>query len=552
VTISSDGQQVNPASNVLYTIGDFKPPQPSQFTCWPLDGHHPFNRLPTFWSLSYAGAIFNNATVTLTGPGGVVPLSIVSTHVDATVENPPAGESRTFGDSTIVFEPEREGLIIHSDRNTVYSVQVSGIEGGGPTSYSYDIILFNPNQLDQDVVLTGVTTPPASGANYAFPEIAEAENYQFQISEEIPADWVEGGEDDTSGFVIINPPLSPSSLVRSSLRAASGSKSLRLSFPPFTGNTQFDFQGFVLARSVVPQSGATVNFMGYRDVFFEDNEVHLEVSEDAGQTWESILSIEGPATRPRGAIEMPETEFRPYQASLEAFVGKTVNLRFVIRKSDFSKESGQFFRYDFATGISNVFTGFFIDDIRLANSLTLDSDRIVTLPADARFASFNEAALGESLVEGRTYKIRGRAIIEDHPFPWGPFLNVTPSSNPQPNSGWDFYRTIIAPGVVDFEADDDGDGLPNGIEYTLGKNALDRFDGSIVMNSEIENDRLCLRTPLSEGLPEGVTLGAEISQDAKDWSSEGTEVVVEDGMIKAFVPRQGRSVLFLRWTTKLN
>ncbi|MFM7566240.1 MAG: CAP domain-containing protein [Flavobacteriales bacterium] len=100
-----------------------------EFIAYPPKGYIPQTLTFPRWSFGIPGANFTNATVTMTGPSGSVPLTIVST----------AGN---YGDKTIVWEPQ--GILTSSTSDVTYTVTVSGITGAPQSSYTYSSIIFKP------------------------------------------------------------------------------------------------------------------------------------------------------------------------------------------------------------------------------------------------------------------------------------------------------------------------------------------------------------------------------------------------------------------------
>lgn len=550
--LSNGGTTLTPASNALYSITDFKENQPPQFVAWPNDGFFPSLAISVFWSLSYQGAIFENATVTMTGPSGNIPVTIRSTHLDSEVENPPIDPStgnpkvRTFGDSTIVFEPT--GLVEDSSQDVQYTITVSGIEGNGPSSHTYDVTIINPDQLLETIVLTGSSNPPLDGASYSFDPVPEVDHYEFEISSPEPVTWVEGGEDETSAFVGVNPPLPDVGTERSDRRAFTGSKSLWLSFPRFTTQeNEFAFQSVFLQRFVIPQEGAQVHFRAFRDIFFQDTTASLEVTNDGGVNWFPIWETSGTVTRAGGLLD-PDNEFQPYMVSLDDYIGQRINFRFVIRKSPDLPDQTNVFRYDFDPGGGRR-TGIFFDEISVTNSVGSEERTIVTLPATALKGTLDEQAIGEELVAGQIYDLRARAILGGRRFGWGPVLRAIPEASGL--SGWQAYLTFEEPGISDFSADDDDDGLPNGLEYAFGLSALDVMDASLEQELSVSTDSIRLTSPIPEGLPDDLSLRMESSDDLIDWKACPNPVNIMNGVAIGELERTSDLGRYFRWMVEL-
>jgi hypothetical protein len=102
------------------------------YIAYPPKGYIARNLVYGRWSFGIPGssANFAAATVTMTGPSGSVPLSIVSSTDNG------------YGDNTIVWEPT--GINTSSSTDVSYTITVSGISGVSPTIYTYTVTLFAP------------------------------------------------------------------------------------------------------------------------------------------------------------------------------------------------------------------------------------------------------------------------------------------------------------------------------------------------------------------------------------------------------------------------
>ena len=117
--------------NALWVLSAFgaRPATPNG-TPWPPRGYVPLALFPSSqrWSLSFPGAVFANATVTMTANGASVPVTYVSTSDNG------------YGDNTIVWQASTtptDGID--------YAVAITGVSGPGvPTSFSYHVLPFDP------------------------------------------------------------------------------------------------------------------------------------------------------------------------------------------------------------------------------------------------------------------------------------------------------------------------------------------------------------------------------------------------------------------------
>ena len=130
--IDSDG--THHAANAIYvqgTGGTLATPRDG-FISWPPSGYVPDAVLYRRWSFSLNGndVSFANATVTVTGPTGPLPVTI--------------DDRSEFLEAGIVFIPELPSNKVTSD--TVYTVSITGITGGTTSSYTYQVTVIHVNE----------------------------------------------------------------------------------------------------------------------------------------------------------------------------------------------------------------------------------------------------------------------------------------------------------------------------------------------------------------------------------------------------------------------
>ncbi len=100
-----------------------------EFIAYPPEGYMPRPIMPGYWSFGIPGASFSSAQVTMTGPNGNVPLTIVYTNGG-------------YGDKSIVWQPT--GVVTGSGPDVSYTVTVSGIGSADEASYTYTVISAQP------------------------------------------------------------------------------------------------------------------------------------------------------------------------------------------------------------------------------------------------------------------------------------------------------------------------------------------------------------------------------------------------------------------------
>jgi hypothetical protein len=100
------------------------------FIAFPPKKYIPQQLVPARWSFSIPGADFSSATVSMNGPSGNVPLTIVSSTANG------------YGDNTIVWEPV--GIDVSNTADVVYTVTVSNVGNDAVGSYTYSTTVIRP------------------------------------------------------------------------------------------------------------------------------------------------------------------------------------------------------------------------------------------------------------------------------------------------------------------------------------------------------------------------------------------------------------------------
>ena len=131
------GASTYPA-NALYVFGPSttRPATPNGIA-WPPAGYVPWQNLPAEsnrWSFSFPGADFSNASVSLAGPAGPIPVTY-----EAIADG--------FGDNTLVFLPAAMSYAKPA-ADTTYQVSVTGMSGPNvPSSVQYAVTVIDPDAV---------------------------------------------------------------------------------------------------------------------------------------------------------------------------------------------------------------------------------------------------------------------------------------------------------------------------------------------------------------------------------------------------------------------
>ena len=467
-------------TNAIWVIGDPKPVPAPQFVAWPNRGFVPFPLMPARWSLSYPGANFAAATVTMTVGGSAVSTPIVS--------NAASG----IGDSTIVWEPT--GLPATISADTVCSVTVAGISGAGvPTSYNYTATLFDPNVLGSVVTIGGTNTPATTGANYTFNSIAQSDVYELRVSTGSAAAWLEGAEDAPVPQIV--PRTTGSYLLRQTALKRTGAKAFQLAFPDLTD------QSFEVIRDVVPSATSQLVFYDRGRFATTTTTLSAEVSTDNGATWTSVFSRPGVGFT---SSTLWDANFISRSVSLASFAGQIVHVRFILRRNGAS-----------AVVSATANDGFFIDDISITNATELVNTITTPLAGVATSFTLNAATAGAPLVAGTTYFMRMRPNVGCRWFGDGAFKSVT-AQTPTGYANW--VATLYPSATEGPLGDHEKDGISNGVEYGFGLNPTQPNAASAVPLPTRVGNTLAVTYTQPAGISD-VTYGAQWTSDFVTWNN---------------------------------
>ncbi len=130
------------SANALWVIDTATTARPAtDIIAWPPEGYVPNSVVYHRWSFSLnnsPGANFSAATVTMTENGTPIPLNIISRTDNG------------YGDNTLVWEPDSLNFP-GGQADRVINITVSGIANASQSSYSYQVIIINPEYLS-DVI----------------------------------------------------------------------------------------------------------------------------------------------------------------------------------------------------------------------------------------------------------------------------------------------------------------------------------------------------------------------------------------------------------------
>ncbi len=381
-----------PAANALWVFdengGAPRPFVRESFVAWPSPGYMPYQVVYPRWSISYPGADFSAAAVTMTRDGTGVPVALE-----------PA--TNGYGENTLVWIPD--GLDTSSttpherpSADVAYEVTVSNVAiGGQPQSFSYSVIVFDPDTAGPDtepVAITGPANPFVGEVNtYSVGGLYYATGFQWRTVSINPYSAVEGAENGGVGLSITS---TGSYDVITTSAKASGSAGFHLAHP--TVATQI----VELDRTFLGSTGAQIAFQSRLGWATSDQVARAQVSLDEGATWSDVFTQSG--TGGRG-----ESSFSLHGVSLAGLDGRTFRVRFAYTFSGGSYYSG-----------ASADVGWSFDDIALTGVESVEAEATSATETGNQF-SFTPATTGDFALQARG------VFYGAHPLSWGPIERVS-------------------------------------------------------------------------------------------------------------------------------
>jgi hypothetical protein len=502
-TVTQDGVKydVNGA-NTLYVVGNFRPAAAARFTIWPNEGYFPAELVPGRWSLAWPGADFSAATVTMTGPGGSIPVTVIS-------------RTAQVGENAIVWEPT--GLPSAALADQTVTVTVSGMSGGGvPSVKTWQTVLFPVDVAASVLALSGPAALPKAGGFYPFTQVAGARGYRLQVSSAAAAaDYLQGAEDANAADLLLQttgtyPARQAAQTLPNGVvfTPRTGSRALHLTFPR-------DGADQIVELTPEFMAGATSR-VDYYNCFrwvFDTSRLSLEISTDGGIVWREIDGRNGAYAleadnlydsslwdRTGTGGNAPLWKLR--SVSLAAYAGKAVRLRFVFRSG-----ANVFYGED-------QMYGCFVDDVKLVAGQRLTPRGNEIAAASSPF-TLSETTLGTVMNVNDRYVLRAAPVSGTRRLGWTNLLSVTVSSL----TGYDAWVAGYYPGATGGAAgDDDKDQLSNLMEYAFGTNPLSGLSGPGQMPQAVVGpSAMTMNFSLSPTVT-GVTVKVQSSQNLQSWT----------------------------------
>lgn len=381
------------------------------FIPWPPAGYCPWQHATEYLSLSYPGAGFANANISVSRNG-------VAQAVDS------INRTQGFGNNAIVWRVP--SIIANADINedVTYDITVSNISGEGPDSYSYSIRFINADYLSHPPAINGITTvAPGGSRNYTITPVDIAEEYRLEVSKKtaLSATTVEGAEDATAAFVIPGPVTGTGYNVRSTTYRLYGLKSLNLAFTEVSQQEQW----IELDRVLIPKASASMSYFRKLSYMNSSTVFSAQYCLNNDGRWKDIPGTAKAGTSAMsGTIRETESAFSAkltYTLPAET-LNQPTRIRLLLRKN---APNG------FITNATSP-SGAFIDDISFTNVDWLSSPRYTLYPTSSTAVTLDASTAGETLASGGSYALRLQPRVGNTWMTASPLIEVAVSSNMQP------------------------------------------------------------------------------------------------------------------------
>jgi hypothetical protein len=283
------------------------------------------------------------------------------------------------------------------------TVTVSGISGGGPTSRTYTVTLFNPDELGEQIEISGPSDLSLAGATYTFNSIEQSDEYELEVARLDGEAWLDGAEDDP--LPRIEEAVSPGYDLRQSALKRTGMKAFQLTYP----SGVFADQSFVIARDLIPAAESRLKFHERARFSTENTTLEAQISEDGGVSWFTVFSRSGVG----GNSGLWDSSWIAREIDLSSYAGEVINLRFRM-----TRNGGSIYQ-----GVSDNY-GFFIDDITLTGGVQLTFPNRTVLPKYSSSFALDTNTAGGPLQSNTQYAMRIRPNVGCRWFDNGPLKIV--------------------------------------------------------------------------------------------------------------------------------
>jgi len=385
---SNPGGPASEANLVLTTPVVPRPTPRDTFVAWPPNGFVPYQTVYPRWSFNLPNADFSSATVTMQRNGVSIPTSIQTRDSD-------------FAGPTITWLP---GNIADGTpwpkptADDVYTVTIANVAGVSPSSYTYNVTVFDPAVADpshtQPVVAGPASAPSGQNTAYSFNAVPNAIAYKWRSTRLTALTATDGAE---AGLVNFNSQTNGSYNPVQSARVAAGNNAFHLTLFSSTGG-DFSDQTLTRKNAILVNANSALHFKS-NTRNFDGLAARVEVTSDDGVTWTRVY---------QQISNGSEASFSDKVVSLGAFAGKTLRIRFSL-----TYNGGSVF-------IGSNDLGWFLDNIAFTNTQDASAPLVSDVPPNTTAFQFNPAQ------NSSTYNLQVQPqFFGSGPGDWGPAKQVT-------------------------------------------------------------------------------------------------------------------------------
>ncbi len=407
------GGELVPPTNVFYVsqaTGEFRTQPSTNFVTYPPGGYFPAPLNSPFWSVSYPGADFSKAVVSVKDASGkVLPISDLRYNSN-------------FGDPALIWRMPDEASVKSVYDDLSFTVQVSGIGGlSVPVSHTYKVTLIHPDRLTSSHKITGSTDAVAGqSTKFTFTPPSGTESILIGVSKYQPAVWSETAENgDTGAFIkraVGSYALSCKMAQYEGFGVIEGLSSFRLTFPV---NYDLNLKGvpeqiIELDREIIPGKDAALTFKYKRGLMSTQTSLDVEATQDGGVSWKRVSSITG----------LSDTNYVPTVFTKKIALAKSaVPMRFRFRLKSIG---GLVFSHQ---GLEKLPTGIFFDAITTTGCEWLNPKKQNSFSKSTKTFTLNNNTAGFKMSAGDNVSIRMRVKLGGRWFPYGDVKKVSVVKN---------------------------------------------------------------------------------------------------------------------------
>ncbi len=391
------------------------------------------------------------------------------------------------------------------------------------------------------MTISGTDTPTTNGQTYTFNHIEQADSYQLEVASISAESWTEGAEDNPVPW--ISEGIAAGYTLRQTGLFKTGSKAFQLTFP----SGVWTDQSFTVTRDIIPSAASQLQYYDFARFTTTTTTLEAQISTDGGTVWTTLASRNG--VNLSGTSSYWDTAWQSRSASLAAYAGQPVQLRFIMKRNGGTAYQGVDSSY-----------GFFIDDITVTNATQLTNPSVTSLVGGSTSFILNSAAIGTSITAGSSYIMRIRPNVGSRWFSYGAMKTVTAvagNSFATWAAAYETAHSLAAGTLSDPNGDYDGDGRSNLIEYAFGGSPVADTDAAATLPVPSSTaTHLVLRYQRDTSLTD-LTFTPQASPTMETWKAPGEtgapagftdELVSTEGSLEtreAKLPR-GTATYFLR------